>query len=307
MEYKHAVLIALLLAMPLVSADSGNLTSQYLSASAQQVKCKTDFMVGVIDSITSTVNNSGSLSSFASALQSDESQLQTYADGGQVDSYRSYLQGTYDPELKSARDAIVQWRLADGRNTTASERQTLRSDYASLRSTFDSCELSAVKDYADAKVTGYQAILAEYQKKADNLSAKGIDTSNLTSLISQAQSTIVTPLQSALDSANDSKGVADAVRSYCLYNGCKNGTNFHFAAKWDIAKLTAIESYVQSKPASANFTSQLGQVTSDLTSASAMLQGIGTSDYQPGQQAQVWDPIKDAANVLTQVIHGMRS
>ncbi len=306
MDLKNAVLIALLLAVPLVSADSGNLSSQYLSASAQQVKCKTDFMVGVLNSITSTVTNAGSLSAYASALQSDDAQLQTYADGGQVESYRQYLQGTYDPELKSAREAIVQWRMSDGRNTTVSERQTIRSDYASLRSSFDSCELTAVKDYADAKVTGYTAILAEYQDKASNLSAKGIDTSNLTSLISEARSTIVTPLQSALDSANDSKGVADAIRSYCLYNGCKNGTNFHFAAKWDIAKLTAIESQVQSKPAAANFTAQLGQVTSDLGSASAMLQGIGTSDYQPGQQAQVWDPIKDAASVLTQVIHGMR-
>ncbi len=307
MEFKHAVLIALLLAVPLVSADSGNLTSQYLSASAQQVKCKTDFMVGVINSITSTVSNAGSLSPYASALQSDESQLQSYASSGDADSYRTYLQGTYDPEVKSARDAIVQWRLSDGRNTTAAERLTIRSDYTSLRSAFDSCELSAVKDYADAKVNGYQAILADFQRKASDLSAKGIDTSNLTALISGAQSEIVDPLQSAISAANDSKGVETAIRSYCLYNGCKDGTNYHLAAKWNVDKLMAIESYVQSKPASANYTSQLGQVSSDLSSADAMLQGIGTSDYQPGQQAQVWDPIKDAAKVLTQVIHGMRA
>lgn len=306
MEIKHMMLFALLL-VPFVSADGGNLTARYLDASAQQVKCKTDFMTGVISGITSSVPSASSLTTYADKLQGDESQLESYAAAGSADSYRDYLRGTYDPDLKSAREAIIQWRVSAIGSLNASERQAIRSSYSSLRSVFDSCEMNAIKGYAQAKVDGYDQILSVAQDRASNLSAKGIDASGLTSLISQARNAIVASLQSAIDSASDGKSLATAVRSYCLYNGCKDGTNFHFAAKWEIAKLTAIEAHVQAQPKAANYSSQLSQVTGDLNTAGSQLSSKGTSDYAPGQESQVWDPIKDAAKTLTEVIHGMRS
>ena len=306
MEFRYALLIALLLAVPLASA-TGNLSSQYLGASAAQVKCKTDFMDGVINSITSNVASASSLSSYSSKLQSDAQQLQTYADNGQADSYRDFLRGTYDPDLKAAREAIVDWRRTPGKNLTNGTRASLLTSYGQLNTQFKGCELDALKQYADAKVNGYERILQAATDRANNLSAKGLDISALTSLISGAQSAIVTPLQSAINSATDAKGIEAAVRSYCLYNGCKDGTNYHFAAKWEIAKLKAIEAKVQAQPKAGNYTSQLSQVTSDLNTASSVLSSIGTSDFGPGQEGQVWSSINDAAKTLTQVIHGMRS
>ncbi len=142
--------------------------------------------------------------------------------------------------------------------------------------------------------------------KASNLSGKGIDTSAMTSLIQDAKTQIIAPLQSAIESATDGKSLADALHKYCLFDGCKDGTNFHFAAKWEIAKLSAMENYVKAQPKAANYTTQLDKVTSDLNSANAGLSAVGSSQYDD-HQSTVWDPIKDAAETLKQVIHGMRS
>ena len=283
MELRYAMVIALLLALPMAYADSGNLSSQLLSSALAHVECKTTFETGVVNLITTNVPSASSLTPYATTLQNDEQKLQTYANNGDADGFRTYAQGTYDPDVKSLNDAIVAWRKAPGKNLSASTRQAINSGDKSLRTTLESCQFTALQDYANAKLTWYNSALGDAQARATNLSAKGLDTTSLDSVISSAQSTIVTPFQSAIGSATDSKGLMAALQQYCLFDGCRSGTNYHFSARWDIAKTSAVETYLQGKPEAGNFTSQFSQVTSDVSQSQSALYTVGMSAYGSGQ------------------------
>jgi len=304
MELKH-VMVLLLLALPMAYAQPASISGQLLSNAFAHVECKTTFETGMVSLLTTSTSSANSLTTYATTLQDDQQKLQTDANNADISAWKNDV-ATYDSDVKSLNDAIVSWRLTSGKNLTNSSRQTIKSGDTSMRATLASCQFDALKAYSDTKLAWYDSDLSAAQAKASNLSAKGVDTTALTGVISSAQSTIVAPFQSAIDSATDAKGLQAALQQYCLYDGCKSGTNFHFAAQWDIAKTSAIESYLQGKPKAGNFTSQFSQVTSDVSQSQSALSAVGTSAYGSGQSDAVFNPLKDAASVLKQIVAGMR-
>ena len=304
MDIKYAMFFALLLAVPMAYANPGNMPTQMLSDALTHVQCKMTFSTGIVGLLQSNSPSASSIST--SALQADVQKLQTDASNGDVTSFRGDV-ATFDSDLQSLNGAIKSWRGESGKNLTNSSRQTIKSGDTQLRTTLETCTDNALKTFADEKLLGYNTDLADMQAKIANLSAKGVDTSALSSLVSDAQSTIVSPFQSAINSATNASQLRDAIEQYCLYDGCKSGTNFHLAAKWDIAKTSAVESYLQSKPNAGNFTSQFSQVTSDVSQSQSALSSVGTSAYGPGQSDSVFNPLKDASDVLKQIASGMRS
>ena len=281
MEFKH-VMVLLLLALPMAYAQPANISGQLLGSALAHVECKTTFETGIVNLLTTSTSSANSLTTYAATLQDDQQKLQTDANNADTSAWKTDV-ATYDSDVKSLNGAIVSWRLEGGKNLTNSSRQNIKSGDTSMRATLASCELDALKAYANTKLAWYNSDLSDAQAKAANLSSKGVDTTALTSAISSAQSTIVTPFQSAIESATDAKGLLSALQQYCLYDGCKSGTNFHFAAQWDISKTSAIESYLQGKPKAGNFTSQFSQVSGDVSQSQSALSAVGTSSYGSGQ------------------------
>ena len=304
MELKH-VMVLLLLALPTAYAQPASISGQLLSNAFAHVECKTSFETGIVNLLTTSTSSANSLTTYATTLQNDQQKLQTDANNADVSSWKNDV-AAYDSDVRSLNGAIVSWRLEGGKNLTLSSRQTIKSGDTSTRTTLASCEFSALQGYANTKLAWYNSDLSAAQARAANLSAKGVDTTALDSVISSAQSTIVTPFQSAIQSATDAKDLQAALQQYCLYDGCKSGTNFHFAAQWDIAKTSAIETYLQGQPKAGNFTSQFSQVTSDVSQSQSALSTVGTSAYGSGQSDSVFKPLQDAASVLKQIVAGMR-
>jgi len=308
MEMKYALVFALLAIASLSYAASPNAAKgQGLSAAMDDVKCKNDFTIGVIDSIQSAdPDGSGSLDAIASTLQADESKLQTYTDSKDVDGFRSYLKSNYNPDLRAAKSDVQDWRKS-AKNLSNGTRESLRTSYNDLRTTYESCNLDAVKAHAQEKVQWYESELDNAGAKADNLSGRGIDTSNLETIISDARSGIVSPLSSVIDSATDAKGIQVALKQYCLYDGCTDGSNFHFAAKFESTKLDDILAKLNANPNAQNATAHIQAAQNDLSTAEGILSSLGLSQASDSQQTQLWNSIKDAATNVKEAISEMRS
>jgi hypothetical protein len=308
MEIKYTVMFALLglLLVPLANAADVNQTKQdMLNAAMANIACKADFMGGVISSIDANVP-SASLGSFADALKADEQNLQGMASAGDWEGFRSSVHGTFDPDMKSAREAVESLRKDDGKNLTNDTRATLRADYEQLRTTYQACESSAMSQYAGAKIDWYNTVLDDYQARADRLNAKGVQTSDLSALISDARSQIVSPLQAAVDAASNTSQVREALGQYCLFNGC-NGTNFHMAARFESDKLGDVLSYIQPTAQSDGLGDNVTSAQAQLGSVQSELSSIGTSEYADGQKDEVWSGIKsvagDVKGILDQIRH----
>ncbi len=305
MEWKYAMLFALLLAVPMASA-ANPVKGQLLNSALESIQCRNGFTSAYVSDITNLPNVSGTsdMQNAVSAMQNDYTQLQNYAANNDASGFGAYVKGTYDPDVKTANDAIRNWRKAN--KLSNDSRTTLKSDYDQLKTTYQSCELTAVKDHANAKVQWYNDVMTYEQARDANLSAKGLDTSGLTTLITDAQNNYITPLQSAINSATDAKGVRSALDAYCLYDGCDKGSNDHFAAKVGIERLNEVMVKIQANNKSANFTTQIGVAQNDLSTANSALTTVGTSAYGPGQSDAVWNPIKEAATQIKEIVAGMR-
>ena len=183
------------------------------------------------------------------------------------------------------------------RNTT----MQLKSHYNNVsKAGLKSCDFNALKTEANAKVASYKEYIAGYQTQISGMASKGFNTSSLAQAIQNENSTVVTPLQNAINAATNSSQMSAAITGYCLFNGCKKGVNGHLAAAFTLQKLTAITN----KVATVNNTNatQIAQVRSDLSVAQSTLVTVGTSVYTNGQNATVWNNLHSAASLLKTLI-----
>ena len=152
----YVVLAFLVLAIPSVFAVSqgvGTLRNGQIDAAMADVNCKTAFNTGVIQSYISVLGPSADLSSYVDKLNSDTSTLSGYANSNDTSSFRSYLRDTYEKDSKDARSALNTARHAA--NLSNESRVSLRTQYDSLKSTYDSCHVDAVRSFALAKADAY--------------------------------------------------------------------------------------------------------------------------------------------------------
>jgi hypothetical protein len=138
-------------------------------------------------------------------------------------------------------------------------------------------------------------------RSIDALSAKGIDVSSLNKIISDATAQIITPLQNAVSSANDATSINNAIKGYCLFDGCANGINFHLAAKFEIAKLQIAFNKINSNQNVSQ--TSITQLQTDITTASGILTQVGTGQYSQDQNTGLWNAIKDAYNVIKTILN----
>ncbi len=292
--FKKFALLALLLwlisfaGFAFASSSLASATKQQvLDSAAIQIGCKTNFTVTFINYIVTDVPGLSSLDSQATALQQEDAQLQTYASSENITNYRNYVQNTYDPSLKQLRQAIPgSFKDSEPSSNTI---MLLRGQYDTTLNTYKGCAFNAEKQFAIAKGTAYVAFMTYYQQKIQNLSSEDLDTTALTTLVDNADSEIVTPYQSAVNAATTQSELNAALAQYCLFDGCKNGTNFHLAANFDTLKLTAMYGKIAAIPnLTSNQTATLARIHSDLGSASSALSSVGTSQYTQNSRQSVF-------------------
>lgn len=282
--------------------------SRHLEAAVAEAKCKADYTEGLISLLVSGFPDAASLSQQSDALKQDVAQLQSYASQGAVDGYRNYVKGSYDAHMKDARKAIQDVRQAHGKNLTKETRASLKSGGEQLKSTFDACHFSAMKSYSNSRVDVFNDEIDKAGARAANLTAKGIDTSNIIGIVNSARSQVVEPLKSDISQAKDGKELAAAMEKYCLHDGCKSGVNFHFSAKFEIEKLNAILAVVKASPKAASQADRISMIQAGLDAAKAALDATGTAQYpQKGKDNAVWSQIRQAAKDLSELVRTLRS
>jgi hypothetical protein len=306
MEYKYAVLFALLL-IPMSSAI-GELDDEReaaLNAAMDNVECKTDFMVGVIDSMVENIEGVDYLNDHVDVLTGDEAQLQEYADEGDVQGFKDYVDDSYTPHMREAKDDVREARLEA--NISAETKAELRDDYNSLSAAYEACNFDSLERFAEAKLSGYEEALELAEDKAANLSAKGVDTSGLTALIEEAEDEIVDPLSEAVENAGNSTELRDALGQYCLFNGCPRGTNFHFAAKFEVEKLESILEFIADDAEAAGLGEDVDSAQEDIDATQDVLDDVGTSQYTESQGEDLRGYLRSAADTIMEIISTLRS
>ena len=289
-------------AQPSMAAQFSDLNQSLLGASAAQINCNTNFTLAYITAVANVIPSQAAQLGQSSALLSQyTAQVNSDASGGNVTTYREYVSTVYDPGIASVKQTIKAAIKAG--NLTGSQRASLVSSYNSIKPRYQQCDLAAVKSFAQYKLAYYQDAIAQYEQQANTLSAKGISVSALYADISNANATVIQPFASIVSTGNASQ-IDMAIRTYCLFDGCANGTNAHLAAHFDYDKLNAIISKAETFNLTSNQTIAMNSAKGYLSAAGTALVQVGTSHYRSGQVGQVWGNLKNASATLRSAFNG---
>lgn len=281
-------MLTVLVIIPLVFAAGEK--SEVATAAAQVLVCKAEFTAKVVTGTIAAVPNASSLTTYSDKLNADIVQLKTLANAGDAKELRTFLK-TYEADVKSAREAVQQWRKEHRTELTQEQRRALQTGYGDLKKTLDNCHLAALKVTGTKRVAEFAAHLDKYDAMTAKLTARGIDTSGLTQIVADARTQIVTPLQQAVQAATTELELKAALKKYCLYDGCKEGINYHLAAKYDLEKATALLAYAK---AQQNVSAEkIAQAQTALDTARAALTRVGTGQYTD-EGKEIFSGIKNA-------------
>ncbi|MFZ1971031.1 MAG: hypothetical protein WAU65_02530 [Candidatus Nanoarchaeia archaeon] len=285
---------------------------------ARELGCRINFNIGVLNSV-GNYSNSSEIQQSVTTLQNDLSQAQSFNNS----EVRNFEMGQYSNDMKSIISSVKSFRQGrdvsfPNRNVSARTNQTapvnsngmysnrsaaLASFYNQLQQVYLQCEQQVYYTIGQQRLQQYQTQMAKFQNETNNLQNRGFDVTSLTQLLDNAQTEIIQPLQSALLSANNSQSVMTAVQTYCLYDGCVNGANFHMDANFDVARLNIILNYLQANKSSLNLdNATLSQAQQDLSNAQSTLNSVGASIYKNGQSQLIFGDIQDASKIIVQLV-----
>jgi hypothetical protein len=305
MQYAALVACALLIIPASALADNSSTQNQssiqesYTNAILARVTCQASLDTGVISATISDIPNINQ-----TAITSDSNKISTDSQSLVTDS-NNKDKSQFQTDMKSFRtdskNATKDLRLAvNNAKPTSDERTKLKSDFASLQDTYRSCMFSAGQQSANLKIHAWGTGIQKMENRSSILASKGVDITQLNQIISQAQTNLGN-LAAAVSSATNSTQLKDALHGYCQYNGCKNGINFHFAAKSVLAAQQAKLDKIKSNPNSGQYGNQINQAQTNLTNAKNTLDAVGTSQYQGTQKNDVWNPLHDVYSIIKQL------
>ncbi len=297
---QYAALVAcVMLILPSTAFADSSKNSQFLQSQMARITCNTNFVTGYANDAMSIVPSASSLSQDVDKIQTDVTTLQGYVDSSNKTGFASFTKNTYRPDLKTLN--IDERNALKVANLTSDQKTTLKSDYKSLKVSLKGCLYSTtLKQLATSKTARYEAAILKMQNRSGTMNAKGLNTTALNQVISGADSQLEA-LKNAINSSSDIKELKSALGSNCMYDGCKNGTNFHFAAKSAVAIQQSMLNRIQTLPNATNFSSQITQAQNDLNGAQSILDTVGTGKYTGKQATDVWNFIKDATHVIHQL------
>ena len=292
------MLVALVTVALAADSDNKGKSADGLQEYADRAACNIDFHSKIVSGTADKVPQASALKDWASKLSSDEAQLTNLAAAGDADAFHKFVKESLTKDLKAADAAVRNERKNfKAYNITEGTKEALKNDYKIGHDAFVSCEKQNNLKVAQQRVNVYSHFLSQRQDEVEKLAKRNIGTTELSALITQAQNTIVTPLQDAVSSGDAEKATA-ALKQYCLMEGCKNGTNFHFAAKFEQARLATLLAQAKPDADAAGLSSQLAKIQGSLDESKSALQLVGTADFKGTQQNQVWNSAKSAAEAL---------
>lgn len=306
MKIIYGIFVALLFLFMAAAVLADDDDAAYMSIRADKLACKIDFHIAVLTELGTKLNNSTEISKWISKLKEDKDKLHEFASKGDDKEFHKFQRDILHDDAKSAGDSLKGIRKNFKRyNVTKDMRTSLKELFKADRINFTNCISQIDLKIAERRVEYYTKILAKRREKIEKLSKRNISVADLNDIIARAQDTIVTPLQNAVNTGDAAQAGA-ALKQYCLFSGCRNGTNFHFAAKFEIARLSDLLAKVSSGPKAAEIAPQAVTIQAELNSAKSALDAVGNASFGENQRDQVWNQIKAAAESFRKLIKSLK-
>jgi hypothetical protein len=193
--------------------------------------------------------------------------------------------------LKAARQAF------STANISQSDKDALKSQWNTTLQTYQSCNLDARREIVSVRIEHLQANIDDWNAIIANMTAKGMDTTEMTAVVADAQK-LLTDLNASIQAADD------ATFKTMLDNA--NDEQNHVWARFSIGRMKANIAHIEPLINQANLSvDDLNKIQSLLNSASVL--ATPGSKFGVGGFQQTWQDIKVANDMLGSVSKNLRT
>lgn len=298
---KYSAFIAsLVLVMPYVAFAEQSNQSQNLQLQLATETCTDTHVTAYLNDVVKAINNSTITSTITTTdipkINADFAALQADANANNTAQFKTDAQKFSSDQRTANLDTISAIRASHNKTVNS----TLKSENSQLQTAEKSCLFAVKQQKAQVKVQSFNKAVMHAQDLSGKLSKHGANTASLNQTIGNAN-TQIQAFQTAVNNAQNSTQLQAALNSFCLYNGCKTGNNFHFAATAAIQADQAKLNLLAGKNSTSTFQALVSQAQTDITNAQTALTQVGGNQYQGTQSSTVWNNIKAAADVIHQL------
>ena len=263
---------------------------QELDARYNYIECR----VNLVQSQAGLLSNFGTIST--DNLTSDATQLKALADAGDPTTFNAQVQ-TLNNDFKKVNDELKSARQSFSKsNITQNDKDALKSQWNSTLVIYQSCNVVARREIVSVRIVNLQASIDNWNIIIANMTAKGLNTTELTSVVSEAQNLLST-LNATVQAADD------ATFKNMLDNA--NDEQNHLWARFAIGRIEENIGRIKPIIGQSNLSGDLNQINSLLNSASVLATpGI---KYSAGGFQQTWQDIKVAGDMFNKVSKDLRN
>lgn len=298
-----AFLASLLLVMPLAAyADQGKgqYASEVLQLQMSAMTCRNTYVTSYLGDVVTVINNDTVTSTLANTdipkLGTDYTALQADASANNTSQFKADVK-TYNTDTKTANlDARSDIKTVHSKAVNT----TLRSDIKPLLATYQGCTFGIKQQYAELKGQMFNNALSHMQNMTQRWSSHGMNTTSLENTISGANAG-VQGYENAVNNAQNMTQLRQALNSFCLYDGCKNPTDFHLAAKAELDREQARLNLLASENSTSTYQGLVAQAQTDINNAQSALGQVGTGQYQGNQSGTIFGDLKAAQEIIHQL------
>jgi len=264
---------------------------QELGARYDYIACR----VNLVESQATLLSAYGTISG-TDTITSDFAQLKVLADSSDPTTFNTQVQ-TINNDFKTVNDGLKTARQAFSKsNISQSDRDALKSQWNSTLQTYQSCNVAARKEIVSARVEVLQSSIDNWNGIIANMTAKGLDTTVLTSVVSDAQN-LLSSLNAAIQATDDA--------SFKTLLDNANDEQNHLWARFAIGRINSNIARIEPIIGQANLSGDLDQINSLLNTSSSL--ATPGHKYGPGEFQQTWQNIKDASGVLNTLSKDLRT
>lgn len=291
------LLIALSLSIFIVSGDEQSAVAQELKGNGGSLKCKTDVISSIATAYSGEGADIGNLKALVERLRNHSAQAQELALKGNREEYRNFLKNSFDPDFKEAK-RLVEELKKEKTNLTKEQRENIRTKTRQAFSFHKQCKLESGKEEGRGRIVAFNSILESKEMKIEKMKERGVNTTLLEKVISDAREKIINQMQKEVSVAKDEKTVESAVKKYCLFDGCEEGVNYHFAARFEVAKLETVLEEIKIKKRD---NSMINELSEHIKNAKSALEEVGNSKYTEEGKKRVWESIRKGHKVIREI------
>jgi hypothetical protein len=300
---KYSALFAsVLLILPYAAyADSGSTyVNQRMQIQMATDTCYNTYITGYLNAVVTVINNSTITATISATdlpkLATDYSVLQSDISANNTAQFKTDDKTFHSDGRTANHDATAAIRMAHDKTV----KSTLRTDVVPIKSAYIKCLFGVRQQQASLKVDIFSKAIGRAEAHEQNMQKGGLDTSTLNKTIGDANSKIV-EFKTAVENAENSTQLKSVMDSFCLYNGCKDSNNFHFAAKVAIDTTQTKLNRLAGMNTTSSYQALVSQAQTDINNAQTTLDQVNSNKYNGTQSNDVWNNIKAASDIIHQL------